>query len=227
MKISYNLRGKERKNLVQAIAEILECDAKYLGVPTCAYQIDSYTIDKIGDLTFEEKVSSSQLEQLLEKLSERGFEAEVTEENEKEAKRGFAIQMPLSRFTDTQIENLRKLVDAKGNLIKKALGTEELPINIIGTRLDFPWFPEDSGPEELKAYMEFITALCNMACTQRRTQTKEKEVENEKYAFRCFLLRLGFIGDDYKVARKILLRNLTGSAAFKTSKGGRADERSE
>ena len=39
--------------------------------------------------------------------------------------------------------------------------------------------------------------------------------ENEKYAFRCFLLRLGFIGEEYKVERKILLKNLTGSSAFK------------
>ena len=44
---------------------------------------------------------------------------------------------------------------------------------------------------------------------------QEREVENEKYAFRCFLLRLGFIGEEYKVERKILLKNLTGSSAFK------------
>ncbi|NCC69938.1 MAG: virulence protein, partial [Clostridia bacterium] len=43
----------------------------------------------------------------------------------------------------------------------------------------------------------------------------EKAVENEKYAFRCFLLRLGFIGSEYKSERKILLANLTGSSAFK------------
>ena len=45
---------------------------------------------------------------------------------------------------------------------------------------------------------------------------KEKATDNEMYAFRCFLLRLGFIGDEYKAARKILLRNFTGSAAFKS-----------
>jgi hypothetical protein len=45
---------------------------------------------------------------------------------------------------------------------------------------------------------------------------KEKETDNEKYAFRCFLLRLGFIGDEYKETRRVLLRNLTGSAAFRS-----------
>jgi hypothetical protein len=54
-----------------------------------------------------------------------------------------------------------------------------------------------------------------MARNQKRITAKEKEIPNEKYAFRCFLLRLGFIGKEYKEERKILLRNLTGSAAFK------------
>jgi hypothetical protein len=54
-----------------------------------------------------------------------------------------------------------------------------------------------------------------MARNQKRISAKEKEVDNEKYAFRCFLLRLGFIGDEFKTDRKILLRNLSGSTAFK------------
>jgi hypothetical protein len=53
----------------------------------------------------------------------------------------------------------------------------------------------------------------------------EKKVDNEKYAFRCFLLRLGFIGAEYKTDRKILLKNLTGSSAFKN--GGAEREVSE
>ena len=54
-----------------------------------------------------------------------------------------------------------------------------------------------------------------MARTQTRITAKEKEIDNEKYAFRCFLLRLGFIGAEYKAERKILLKNLTGSSAFR------------
>ena len=50
----------------------------------------------------------------------------------------------------------------------------------------------------------------------KRVNATEREVDNEKYAFRCFLLRLGFIGEDYKTERKILLRNLSGSSAFKS-----------
>lgn len=55
-----------------------------------------------------------------------------------------------------------------------------------------------------------------MSKEQKRITATEKTVDNEKYAFRCFLLRLGFIGDEYKADRKILLKNLKGSSAFKS-----------
>jgi len=55
-----------------------------------------------------------------------------------------------------------------------------------------------------------------MARNAKRVNAKEKDTDNEKYAFRCFLLRLGFIGAEFKTERKILLRNLTGSSAFRS-----------
>ena len=64
-----------------------------------------------------------------------------------------------------------------------------------------------------------------MSVTVRNISAKEKDIENEKYAFRCFLLRLGFIGTEFKGERKVLLKNLTGSSAFKN--GGVESENSE
>ena len=82
MTINYNVSGADRKKLVQTIAEILECEAKYLGVPSCAYQIDDFTVDKNGVLSFDDSADSEEVEQLIEALCERGFEAEVeTEES--------------------------------------------------------------------------------------------------------------------------------------------------
>jgi hypothetical protein len=72
----------------------------------------------------------------------------------------------------------------------------------------------------MDAYVRFNEAVVNLVKKQKRILAKEHETENEKYAFRCFLLRLGFIGDEYKNARKILLKNLTGNSAF--LKGGAA-----
>jgi len=40
-------------------------------------------------------------------------------------------------------------------------------------------------------------------------------LENDKFAMRIFLVRLGFVGDEYKTARKILLRNLSGNSSWK------------
>ena len=80
----------------------------------------------------------------------------------------------------------------------------------------FPWFSGEPTADEVKAYTHFVSALCEMARNAKRVTAKEKETDNEKYAFRCFLLRLGFIGDAYKTERKILLRNLSGSSAFKS-----------
>lgn len=49
-------------------------------------------------------------------------------------------------------------------------------------RVEFPWFPMCSEPDELKAYMHFVTALCEMSKNQKRITAKEKTVDNEKYA---------------------------------------------
>ena len=77
----------------------------------------------------------------------------------------------------------------------------------------------------MNAYDTFICKLCEMARNQKRVNAAEKSTDNEKYAFRCFLLRLGFIGAEYKTARKILLKNLSGSSAFRN--GGTEHEISE
>lgn len=130
------------------------------------------------------------------------------------------IEMPKDGFTDASIENLIRLIESKENLIKKTLGAESLPVEIGEETIRFPWFQSEQNPDETKAYVHFIAALCEMAKTQKRINFTNKDVDNEKYAFRCFLLRLGFIGPEYKNERKILLRRLTGSAAFKDGRGG-------
>ena len=119
------------------------------------------------------------------------------------------------------VGNLTKLLDAKGGLIKKALGVDNLgfEINEESKTICFPWFGEVSIDEAM-AYTHFINALCKMTKDAKRVTAKEKNVDNEKYAFRCFLLRLGFIGTEYKAERKILLRNLSGSSAFKAGRDG-------
>ena len=126
------------------------------------------------------------------------------------------IQMPRESFTEIALDNLKGLVESKETLIKKALDTDSIPIIVNEEFVTFPWFQSECSAEEVKAYTHFVTALCEMAKKQTRVNSTEKSVENEKYAFRCFLLRLGFIGPEYKTERKILLSKLSGSSAFKS-----------
>lgn len=148
----------------------------------------------------------------------------TSEQNETMELDSLIIEIPRSTFTDTALENLKRLVESKATLIKKTLGTDSIPIMTDEETISFPWFYGELDAAEVKAYTHLITALCEMARNQKRVSSKEKQTDNDKYAFRCFLLRLGFIGTEYKDERKILLRNLTGSSAFK---GGAKNEISE
>lgn len=232
MIINYNVSGSDRKRLVAAIAEHTAEKAKYLGAPGFAYQVGGYTVSVDGQVTIEDNSTAAAL---IRFLREKGFQAEdpladcTTEETAEEETEpteidGVCISMPRSLFTDANLENLKALITAKGNLIMKALGVDDLPLEITDTKVSFPWFPGIPSPDEMKAYDTFICKLCEMARNQKRVVAKEKATDNDKYAFRCFLLRLGFIGAEYKSERKILLRNLTGSSAFK---GGAKNEISE
>ena len=227
MIINYNVTGAERKRLVAALSNLTGVKAKYLGMPSMAYEVGDFTIDKNGNLELSDKVNSEEIERVAGHLASEGFIAEeeisATEgrQTADSEEFGLTVSMPRSNFSEGALENLQALVEAKGELIRHALDVEELPIEISEDEVSFPWFEELPTPEEIKAYTHFISALSEMAINQKRITVKEKEVENEKYAFRCFLLRLGFIGKDYKDERKILLRNLTGSSAFK---GGAKNE---
>ena len=218
--LRYNLTGSDRKRLVTAMAEATGCAAKYKGAPTFAYEVEYFIIDKNGTVSFDDHANSEEIERLIERLHEQGFEAEssdVPDEDEiEETGDSLILSYPRKDISDAALENLRLLVASKESLIKKALGADDLPIEVTDEMVSFPWFAGFPQPEEISAYAHFTGKLIGMAKTQKRVTAKEKDTDNEKYAFRCFLLRLGFIGDEYKAARKILLKNMTGSGAFKS-----------
>ena len=222
MTIYYN--AQDRKPLVKAISEFTGADAVYMRTPTYAYRIDYFTVTRDGNLEFDDRADSEEIENLLEFLAERGFIAEETKSEESPVTAeqvGLTVEVPLE---STAVGNLTKLLEAKGRLIRKALAVDSLPIEVTDNTVKFPWFSE-CGADECKAYTHFISALCELAANAKRVTAKEKETDNDKYAFRCFLLRLGFIGSEYKGERKILLRNLKGSSAFRN--GGVTNEISE
>ena len=215
MKIDFNLKGAERKELVKAISRITGIKAEYQGMPTTNFVIGDFTVTAEGALVYDDKIDAGEL---LNELAEAGFEGTADKSEGKELKvpepNILTIEMPADRVNT---ENLQKLLDAKGALIRKALGIDSLAFEIHEDRVSFPWFV-DPTPDHALAYTQFIAAICKMSTEQKRITARVREVDNEKYAFRCFLLRLGFIGEEFKQSRKILLSNLDGSSAFKTVK---------
>ena len=215
MKIDFNLKGAERKELVKAISRITGIKAEYQGMPTTNFVIGDFTVTAEGALVYDDKIDAGEL---LNELAEAGFEGTADKSEGKELKvpepNILTIEMPADKVNT---ENLQKLLDAKGALIRKALGIDSLAFEIHEDRVSFPWFI-DPAPDYALAYTQFIAAICKMSTEQKRITARVREVDNEKYAFRCFLLRLGFIGNEFKQSRKILLSNLDGSSAFKTVK---------
>ena len=221
--MNITLNATDRKPLVKAISELAGEKAVYMKTPTYAYKIGDYTVTREGNLEAPDGLDSESLQQLKDALESAGYQpedievAEATAEDSSEDEiTGICISMPRSIFTDANLENLKGIIAAKRSLICKVLGTDDLPLEITDTKVSFPWFPGQLDADSVKAYDTFICKLCEMARNQKRVNGTEKQVDNEKYAFRCFLLRLGFIGAEYKTDRKILLKNLTGSSAFKS-----------
>lgn len=226
MEVQYNRIGPARKELVKAIEEITGKKAIYKKVPSCAYTVEGYTITKEGNLQWDEGTDVSAAKLLVKRLAEAGFAAEGfeiesvepdnTEAVETEpAEEGLCIQIPKSSITDFELGLMKKMIAGKASLIKKATGAANLDVEVKDDAVCFPWFDTLPDPEMISAASMLITKLVTLSREMKRVTTSDREVENERYAFRCFLLRLGFIGDEYKSARKTLLKNLNGSSAFR------------
>lgn len=235
--LDYNVTGSERKRLVSAISNFTGAKAKYLGMPSMAYEVDYFTIDSKGVVSFDDRADSEEIEGLIEQLAQQGFVAQVSdlgcedaaepddEPQEAEATddaEALTVSLPLDGFNPDSLDRLVKLVDSKATLIRKALGADRLTIRTTDDKVEFPWWDRMPEPDEVQAYLSFIAALCAMAKEAKRVMATEKEVESEKYTFRCFLLRLGFIGSENKGHRKVLMQRLSGSAAFPTKEAADA-----
>ena len=237
MQIMYNVTGDRRKALVAVMRDVLQDATRYLGAPSFAFQVGVYTVDKNGTVTCPDETDEAQTDMLIRELAHDGFIGEWVKEPAEPIEQKAAempeqeivtptldnldrlsIEMPRDGMTPTAMENLRRLVASKATLLKKALGTDSLPMTEHSDRIEFGWFRPTDDQAKLAAYYQLVRGLCELARIQKRVSESEQQVENEKYAFRCFLLRLGFIGQDYKDSRRVLLKRLTGNAAFRDAR---------
>lgn len=283
MTVSFNVTGKERKALAQALSEITFSEVVYAGAPSFDYQVGDYIIDKNGVLSYPDTLSKEAVALVVEKLSERGFapadegEAETPEKDapaetpaempdvaaeaapadqpEAEAMKAadgaetpdvaetpeaapadpdeaaapeesedatdssaghkFAVSIPRISLTDDALERLKLIVANKEVLFRRAVLADTLPVEVTEEEIAFPWFTLTGADGEAAAYTQFITALCQMAREQTRVLDKPYDGDNDRFAMRIFMVRLGMKGAQYALARKLMLNHLTGNSGWR------------
>lgn len=225
MIIELGLTGNDRKELVKAVSEIIGIPAEYQYMPTCAYKIgEDYTVTKEGNLEISDSADSKEVENLIDELVSRGYDVPISEDEttaSEDKENSLTVEMPLNLVDERTLNRIRRIIENKGELFKAAFKTDSIEINLTEKTVEFPWFTIEQD-SDADAYCKFISKLCEFAKNQSRINNKPETTDNPKYTMRCYLLRLGMIGAEYKAVRKVLLRNLSGSSAFR--KVGDSDE---
>jgi len=220
MKITYKLEPPERRALVKAIALQTELKAVYLGMPSAAYQIGGWHIDKAGTITGPDN------RELIAALRDRysflpaseeystpaGGAAPEAEPDRPQPDR-LTIEVPIDEnWSLAKMANLEKLIASRKTLLKKVLGADALPIEQTENSLKFEWFPLD---ENVMVYSQLVSALVRTAAEAARVTAKEQQdCASEKFRMRTMLLKLGFIGPEFQQARKILTQGLSGNGSY-------------
>lgn len=238
MKIKTN--AENRKDIVKAVSEITGHPSKYLGVPSCRYQVEDCFIEKNGEVVTEDEKTGAVV---AAGLLARGLVDEPETDNNR-----MLVEFPLGDMTALNLKNLIFLIHSRQYLINKSAGEtflsisnaliEELQGNefenpkgvslalqayedenkgfrVTGENLEFR-FPCTDEPLRDKAYRDLAAAVVRQATEQKRIDPEERIEENEKYYMRIWLLRIGFGGKEMKDSRNILMEKLKGHSAFRT-----------
>lgn len=224
--IRFQVRKIEgRKKLAHTIGEVLGFEPEYDGTPTFAYHIGDCVLGRDWTLTTD-PLSDGQVEAIVSAAVEAGFYTKQPEPDEPSqpapqaptgGELGLTLAFPTTGWDEATEAKLAVLLAAKAPLITKALGIAGVPMVVKEAegRVEFPWFTTVPDKTITDAASVLIAAMIAYAKTATRINAKPVEAVNEKYAMRCWLLRLGLIGADTKTARRTLLRNLEGNAAWK------------
>ena len=89
-------------------------------------------------------------------------------------------------------------------------------IDFYEGKINFTGFPVTENSDWIKAYTELAAAINRLAMESKYIKINPEPIENEKYSFRVWLIRIGFGGTEHKISRKLLLANLSGHTAFRT-----------
>lgn len=204
-----------RKHLAEIIGTVLGgIKPKYAGAPSMAYQVGPVTLERDWTVTWPADLPARDVELIEEVATQEGYGGAREREPQDTGAVGLTLALPTTGLEERTRGNLEAMLASKGALIGKALGLKALPVEFTEDQAVFPWFDQVPDREVAEATGQLLAAMVQAASDAKRVSPKPPAGANEKYTMRCFLLRLGFIGEDYKAARKTLMRNLEGSAAW-------------
>ena len=229
-----------RKEIISALERRHNVTAKYLGVPSFDYTIEInstiYNVKRDGKIVGPDG-EEVQFETLMNGGEDKEMERIMSE-----------VHVSMDGHTGISLRNIINMVYSKEHLIKKVFEyddnilnpefvrkineenlkeTDELKSALEGIEnpgVDFNFeekniiFKFCNNHEKNKSYIKFIEQLCRYAKKLKHASVKQVQTDNEKFAMRTWLIRLGFIGGDFKDFRKELLKNLEGNGAFRFSK---------
>ena len=222
-RFSQKVAGQERKVVAAIIAETLGGQVRYAGAPGFAYEANdgspagSWAVDRDGVVhspeTGLDEIKS--VRPVIDALNIAGLSAEGN----------MTIVLALQGFGEASLANLKNMLASKETLLKKALSVERIiEVSAENGEITFPFWNATLNADEVQTYITLAKQMAEQAKLQKRVLRKEKPTDNEKYAFRCFLLRLGFIGDNFKTERKVLLSRLSGNGAYRKGRAKAVDE---
>lgn len=201
MEIRFNVTGSKRKELATIISEVIGQKLVYKGMPSAAYEVADITISKDGTVTYDERTEDDSIKAIIEKAGIAGFTAEATaqtesappeastDETEADAaasasSTGLVISFPADKVN---LENLRKLLESKATLIKKALEVKAFPIEEYDNQVSFPWWPTMPDFDAITAYTSFLAALCKMSKQGNFSSEAGRSTQSDRFIFGTYM----------------------------------------
>lgn len=200
------LEGKDRKDIAETMALAVETVAKYEGPPNFTYEAFGWRVDRDGVLCSPDMDDGrlAQAASIAAALRDAGISARGTM---------IVYVFGLPQHVTVNISNILR---SKASLMQQAFQCDQdEPFERGEHAVRLAFLPATLDPDTLLAYLLFVIKLVHLASKLTRVTAKERDTSNFRYAFRCFLLRLGFIGDEYKQARKLLLQHLDGDGSWR------------
>jgi len=238
----------DRKALAQRISELLNAPVTYAGAPSFAYRVgDAVTIDRVGNLEvtgdvpealrafmMEQGWMQAEPETSVERVTVSIAAKDITVVDLKNLTHMlYSKQYLLNRSMGAELLRIPKLLvdrlqeytpetpEAFTELLDDCRAMDELTgfdFRDGRVSMDIPYSAEER-PEHWVTYADLLNRMITAAQDALRVAPTLITSENEKYAMRSWLLRLGYGGSDLKARRRILLENLKGYAAFRDDSG--------